>query len=360
MSAPRADDAAVLDGWWREVQATGALPREAALVQGRLVRQVGRATLPSGPVFVKVMAFVRGKDRLRYLLRPLPGAHEAAMLRAVAAAGVPCPEVVAVRTARRGPVPFRSMLVLRALDVATPTGAVPDAVSQLADRAALAARLLAAGLLHPDLNADNFVPLADGRLAVLDLQSMRPVRDRAAAGRRMAARLLLEAADVEPDRALGLLAAAGLCSADDGRVAAAAAAEAHAWLRQRVLRCLGTSTGFERRGTAWTVVEHRRRGELPPGRWRAGGAELLDCWLGQRLLEVCEARPPRLPALRRAPRWRARRQAVYIPRTMSDAEAERELDALRQARRRLGAVLDRAARPALAQLQRWRRPELAQ
>ena len=55
----RAEDAAVVADWWREVVATGTLPAGVEPVVGRLVRQVGRAQLPSGPVFVKVMAFPR-------------------------------------------------------------------------------------------------------------------------------------------------------------------------------------------------------------------------------------------------------------------------------------------------------------
>ena len=83
MNGPAAADAAVVARWWQHFVATGRLPAELPLVQGRLVRAVHRGELPSGPVFVKVMTFPRGKDRLRYLLRALPGEHEARMLAAV-------------------------------------------------------------------------------------------------------------------------------------------------------------------------------------------------------------------------------------------------------------------------------------
>ena len=58
---------------------------------------MGRGELPSGPVFVKVMSFPRSKDRVRYLLRPLPAAHEATWLRGMSYAKVPAPTVVEVR-----------------------------------------------------------------------------------------------------------------------------------------------------------------------------------------------------------------------------------------------------------------------
>jgi hypothetical protein len=101
------------------------------------------------------------------------------MLAATAAAGIPCPEVLAVRTLRRAGLPFRSLLVLRALPVRPETAGDGE---RLVEEAVLATRLLAAGIVHPDLHGGNFVRLADGRLAVLDLQSARLRRAAAAAG----------------------------------------------------------------------------------------------------------------------------------------------------------------------------------
>jgi hypothetical protein len=188
-AAAHPDDGAVLQRWWNEFASTGRLPNDLEPVQARLVRAVHRGELPSGPVYVKVMTFPRAKDRLRYLLRALPGAHEARMLRATAAAGIVCPEVVFVRTARRFGLPHRSMLVLRALAVRSPA---LDPAARLLGEAAVAARLLAAGIVHRDLHGENFVELQDGRLAVLDLQSAAMVRrpPGAAARIRAAARLL--------------------------------------------------------------------------------------------------------------------------------------------------------------------------
>lgn len=314
-------DAELLALWWREVLASGRLPAGVQPVQGRLLRQVGRGALPSGEVFLKVMAFPRGKDRLRYLLRLLPAAHEAAMLRRVAAAGLCCPAVVAVHTARRFLLPYRSMLVTRALPVAAaPPSLEPTAV--LALRADAALRLLAAGLFHPDLNPDNFVWLQDGRLAVLDLQSMRRCRHRARAALRMGARLLLEAVAVPVADAAARLEAAGFGRAEALR--REAARQGLRFLRSRVRRCLGTSTGFQRRRHGpW--VEYGIRGDLPAGSWQRCGPELRRAWLGQRLLQMFERRPPLLPRIRHNSLWFPGNWSAYIP----DSVAERARDELR-------------------------------
>jgi len=359
-------DAATIDGLWRQVRVTGGLPAAAAPVQSRLIRQVGRAELPSGPVFLKVMAFPRGKDRLRYLLRALPAVHEARMLRRVAAAGIPCPEVVAVRTARRFGLPHRSLLVVRALPVASASSNAP--VELLRRCAELAGRLLAAGLWHPDLHPDNFVPLEDGRLAVLDLQSMRSVgpgrRSKVRAARRMAARLLLEAALMPVTTALAELVRSGLIAAGDGvAVESLACDETLALLRTRVGRCLQTSTEYLRRWS-WRGSEHRRRGPLPAGKWMHGGTELYRCWVGQRLRELFDRQPPVLPAFRRNWRWLPGRNSLYIPATMAgdhrvlqfaeagferhawlwDRRQDRDLEALRELRARHARPLDPANR----------------
>jgi len=346
-----AGDDACLAAMWQEVLATGALPAAALPVRTRLVRAVGQVALPSGSAYLKVMSFPRAGDRLRYLLRALPSAHEAAMLLRARAAGIACPEVLAVRTARRGLLPFRSMLVLRALPVAADDAAPPQRLRQ---RAALARRLLDAGLFHPDLNADNFARLQDGGLAVLDLQSVRPVRARARAARRMAARLLLEAADVEPGDALAILADAGLAQSGDAGVERLAAATGRDWLVARVRRCWRTSTEFvaERRGLLRR--EHRRRGELPPGRW-VTGADLARCWEGQRLLEVLEGRPPVLLGFRAGWPWLPGECSVYVPATVAEERVRDELRAMTEAHRRLAATLCGRTPPPLRTLQAWRR-----
>ena len=101
-----AGEGAELEAWWRGFVAEGRLPEALQLVQGRLIRSVHKGPLGSGTVFVKTMSFPRAKDRLRYLLRALPAAHEAAMLRRAAAAGVRCPEVLAAFGERRLGLPL--------------------------------------------------------------------------------------------------------------------------------------------------------------------------------------------------------------------------------------------------------------
>ncbi len=346
-----AGDVAVLAAWWREVQATGALPATAASVRTRLVRQVGSDRLPSGPVFLKVMAFPRRSDRWRYLLRALPAAREAAMLHRVAAAGIPCPEVVAIRTARRRLWPHRSLLVLRALPVVV--DAAPPR-QRLREQAELARRLAAAGLFHPDLNPDNFVRLAAGPLAILDLQSLRPALDRVRAGQAMAARLLLEASELAVDEAVTILVASGLPGAGDASVVTRAARIARAQLRTRVRRCWQTSTEFVRVAFGFGGVEHRRRGELPAGRWVTGGAELAQCWHGERLLEVFEGRTPQLRAFRRKWSWLPGERAVYIPATVAEERVRDELRTLSEGHAKFGPLMVGGALPPLLALQAWR------
>lgn len=325
------DDAAVIEHWWQQwLQHPQALPPGLTLVQGRLIRSVGRGQLPSGEVFVKLMAFPRAKDRLRYCLRPLPAAHEARLLAATAAVGVPCPEVVAVRTARRGAWPRASMLVLRALPAAA-SPAPPE--RELEDRATLARCLLDHGIWHPDLNAGNFVRLADGRLAVLDLQSAR--RRSLARCRRgriaVAARLLRDAAALPPVAVDDALMRSGLLQ-DESMIAAAsvrADAEARAWLRGRILRCWRESTDFTVRcnlsGRTW-----RRRGYDGEVTEIRGGRELIDCWMGDRALEVMENRKPSLVALFRRWRWFPGPVCAYIPASFDATNLGAELMVLQE------------------------------
>ena len=311
-----ADDGAVLQRWWDTFVATGTLPPGLELVQTRLVRAVNRGDLPSGPVYVKTMTFPRAKDRLRYLLRALPGAHEARMLGAVAAAGIPCPEVMFVRTARRFGLPFRSLLVLRALS----TGASADPARRLSDEAAVAARLLARGIVHHDLHSGNFVELADGRLAVLDMQSAactpRPPSVRVRM--RVAARLLQDRPATDAAAATTAFVGAGLLgsAADVERVLAAVATLRARFVRTRIRRCLGESTEFTRR-IGLGGVEHRARGELPPGTWRAG-RDARRVWLGQRVLQVLEGRPPVFPAFLHKWWWLGGGGALYVPAAYSE------------------------------------------
>jgi hypothetical protein len=311
-----AADAAVVARWWQAFVAAGDLPADLAPVQTRLVRGVYRGALPSGPVFVKAMAFPRAKDRLRYAFRALPGAHEAAMLQRLAAAGVPAPAVVAVRTRRAGLLPAHSLLVLRALPVVAET-AVPAV--RIADEAALVLRLLAAGVVHGDLHTGNFVRLADGRLAVLDLQSATPVApvraDRRALRVRLAANLLQD----RPAELAGALRRAGLLR-DDGETREAlarAGARARAFQRGRVGRCLAESTEFTRAWRGWGC-EHRRR-DAAAGRWLAV-ADALAAWRGQRVRELAGAGAGPFLGCRR--HWPLlRRGALLVPDDVGEAAA---------------------------------------
>ncbi len=342
-----AADEAVLAAWWRTFLATARLPDELELVHGRLVRSVRRGELPSGPVHVKAMAFPRAKDRLRYLLRPLPGAHEAAMLRSVAAAGVPCPEVVAVRTARRCGLPFRSLLVLRSLPVALP--AAEDGRRRLRDELALVERLLAAGIVHHDLHGGNFVRLVDGRLAVLDMQSARlrsVAHARSPAVRAMlGARMLREREDVGDEEGLAELAAAGFVEgAALDVVRQRLERERRRWHRTRLQRCFGESTEF-RRGWRWNGCEHSWRGAPLPGRWQPH-PRARAVWLGQRLLQLEQGRALVFPAFFRKWWWLGGGGALYVPATCHDGRIDAEVEAAT-------AAADRADR-ILAGVARWK------
>ncbi len=343
MTGPRGalagDDAAAIEGWWQHFVALGGPPDAWTLVQRRLIRSVHRADLPSGPVYIKTMSFPRAKDRLRYAMRALPLAHEAAMLGAVATAGLRCPEVVAVRTARRFGLPFRSMLVLRALPVALPVAPAEASPIALREAAAVAARLLAAGIEHRDLHAGNFLRLIDGDLAVLDLQSanrhrharlQRPHRIAAAA------RLLREHLEVMPlgagPGAMAVVEAelvAGGLLGDPEEVAEAhqlAGRELAHYRRSRVQRCLGESTEFRRRWR-WSGVLHQLRGELPPGRWLPLTREARQQWLGQRARQVFENRPPVFPAFFHKWWWLGGKGSLYVPRACSEDRIEAEQSA---------------------------------
>jgi len=321
-------DAAALQALWRHFLAEGTLPDTFQPVQGRMVRSVHRGRLPSGPIYTKSMCFPRAKDRLRYLLRMLPLAHEAAVLRHAAARGILVPEVLAVYGKRRFGLPWRTLLVLRELPVA----AVCETPRQrLRDAAQVASRLLAAGIEAEDLHAGNFLRCQDGRLAVLDLQSAQ-ARRRAFTDRntrlRTAARLLQELLPAEPDD-LAALTDAGLLhdAAEAAQVAdLAVAAAAHYW-RGRMRRCLEEATGFVCRWS-WRGREHALRQALPAGHWVALSRP-LEVWIGQRALHLWAGEAPAFPAVRRS-WWRPGCGALYVPQSLP---AQQQTAALERARR---------------------------
>jgi hypothetical protein len=321
-------DTEVLSRWWEGFLATGQVPAELELVQGRLIRSVHRGELPSGTVYVKTMTFPRAKDRLRYAFRALPATHEAAMLGAVAAAGVRCPEVVAVHTARRAGLPFRSMLVLRALPVVPePT----DVAKRLHDEAVVGAKLLAKGIEHRDLHGGNFVRLTDGTLAVLDLQSAsQHAAPREAPGDRVAAaaRLLREHLAASDEVAAALCASGLLRNREEiaGARARAAAEQLH-FQRGRVLRCLGESTEFTRE-LRWNGILHRTREPLPEGYWLPPSAQARQQWLGQRARQVFGGAGSAslvFPAFFRKWWWPRAKGTLYVPRTCSEVRIHAEL-----------------------------------
>jgi hypothetical protein len=304
-----ARDLAQLDAWLAECAAApGQLPAGVEPVQTRLVRAVGRGQLPdTGPVFFKVMAFPRRADRLRYWLRALPAQHEAAMLCAARAAGVACPEVLAV-VAQRGGLgrPRLSVLVTRGLDL------LPEQPPGLSACAVLAGRLCAAGVVHPDLHAGNFLSLRDGRTAVLDLQSARRARLGVSLRRRRQLAVRLLAADwPQPEVATALLPAGLINAAQLPAAVGAAAAWRAAAQRRRVARCLVESTEFAVQRRFWGVLRQRR--ELRAGgEWVHGGRGLRQAWLGARYREVMHEEPSQLGALFCNWWWLPARCSVYI------------------------------------------------
>ncbi len=313
--------AAVLARWRDQCRAVpGGLPRDCVPVQARLVRAVGRGHLPGlGDAYVKVMAFPRARDRLRYSVRPLPAVHEARVLGALAvrAPDVPCPRVLDVVADRAFGFPVLSVLVTAGLPV--DRRARPD----LAALAAVTARLATVGVFHPDLNTSNFVPLDDGRIGVLDLQSAR-LRSGALGRRlrlRMAAKLLLDAggpdADPEPIAAAGLVA-----GADVGALRGAVRRLAIDQLRRRIARCHQESTEFRVRWR-WNGREVRRRDAPSELHSIRGGAEIPEMWVGDRVAEVLDGRTPRLAGVFRKWRWLPGQNAAYI-RGQDDRSISRE------------------------------------
>ena len=327
IAAADAADAAVLAQWWQHFVTTGRMPDHLEPVQGRLIRTVHRGVLPSGPVHLKAMTFPRAKDRWRYLLRPLPAVHEARLLQAVAAAGIPAPAVVAVHVARRGLWPARSLLVLRSLPVVAET-LPPDL--RLRDEAALAVRLLAAGIVHRDLHSENFVRLADGSLAVLDLQSARCGGQPGRAVYRATAARLLRDRTGDPASLAAVLRSAGLLR-DDTEVAMAiarAAAERAHHARGRVLRCLQESTEFTRRVTL-RGCEYRRRGSVGEGRWIWGDRSLREAWLGQRVRELRSGTAPVFCAYFQKWWWFGGGAGLYVAPDCNDVWIQEQVRAAR-------------------------------
>lgn len=334
--------ATTIEAWWRHFAATGTAPADWRHVQSRLIRAVHRAELDGHSVFVKTMTFPRAKDRLRYSVRPMPTAHEARLLRALARGGVRCPAVLAERSRRRFGLPLRAMLVLEGLD-AEPA----DPVRDFAACAALALAMLRAGVVHRDLHFGNFLRLADGSLAVIDLQSAR-LRSAPADGRdeRLAAAAWLLFSGGEAVRGRGdELVASGLLVDADEVAAAAARAERQAteWRRRRAMRCFQESTQFAVRWSPLgrTVTRRPAASRPPDVRWRRGGAAFWAAWIGDQLRSEA-GHAPQFAALR-TDWWRAASRHALLGPTADAAFAS----ALAAAHAAYRAAAERLALPPL-------------
>lgn len=312
------------------------LPDGVRGVQSRLVRIVGCGELPGlGTAYLKLMAFPRGKDRLRYAFRALPAEHEAGLLRRLAAADatLAVPEPLAVLARRRRGLPWVSVLVTRALPLA-----VDGPPASLAEAAELASRLARLGLFHPDLQAKNLPRLADGRLGLLDLQSAR--WGGRALGARERLRMAEKLAAEHPGEALEPLADAGLVTHGElAQLARAAEAQRAADLERRIRRCWTTSTEFiARRSLAG--AEYRRRASAGDAAERlvlSGGRELRALWLGDRACEILDGSAPSFVRLCADPWWLGGRHRLYIsePGDVSVVDRRRSdlLDGCRRWRR---------------------------
>ncbi len=285
-----------LEEWVRSCAVSpGALPPGVEHVQSRLIRAVGRGEIPSvGTAFVKVMGFPRGKDRLRYVHRTLPGRHEAQVLDIVAARapGLPVPEVLAWAGSRSfGCVPRVSVLVTRGLEVDA-EAPVPD----LAARIAAARQLCDAGVEHGDLHPDNFVRLVDGRTAALDLQSASVHAGSLGVGARL--RVVAKLIESEDGSAVDAAVDGGLLRATEREVACHHVARLRVQtIDRRVRRCLQESSEFVRNiGVA--AVRHARRGSPAESALvRLPARDALPLWIGDRVLEVIDGRVPLLTGI---------------------------------------------------------------
>jgi len=306
MDLSGADQTRLAEWWQAALAGPQQLPSGLELVHARLVRSVGRGVLPDrGPVHVKLMWFPRAKDRMRYATRPLPGVHEAKMFQHCRTHGLRVPVVVAVRARRQFGLPRLSMLVTASLTVRSE----PPTVESMVE---VVQQLIAAGLFHPDLHAGNFLPLEDGSVAVIDLQSAR-VRSGGLSGRdrqAMFAKLLDPTQGTRADRLGEALVQQGVCSTDEISLATAeGAALSRRELARRIRRCLRESTEFSVRSSLFGTL-YRRRVADTLGESVEGGSELIRYWIGDRCLETLDSRTPICRALYRG-RW-PRRHRLYV------------------------------------------------
>lgn len=312
-------EAAVLARWLAACRAApGELPPGVDTVHRRLVRVVGRGHLPGGGLaFLKVMAFPRARDLLRYSVRPIPARREATMLARIDALGlgIELPEVLAVVAERRFGLPRLSVLVTRGLPLAAGPGEGSAGLLGVEEAARVGARLAAAGVWQRDLHRHNVLRLEGGKVGLLDVQSAR-IFDRPLSARErceMAVKLLSTSS---PDEDPAQLVTAGLVEASRlESVVRRVRSQRRADRTRQVLRCLRASSVFRvERPEAGARVYLRR--DLEPSIDRDGWAEVgrdgLALWLGDRFLEVVDGRAPSLLAMRRNAWWRRAPDKVYI------------------------------------------------
>lgn len=304
------EDLRQIDAWWEEiVRAPGRLPDGVSLVLSRLVRVVGRGALPSGvEVYLKLMGFPRAKDKLRYLVRALPAVHEASILRYLGTTDIRVPEVMAARGLRRRGLPHACALVTRALPVVErelQPDPVLDVVFALRD----------AGVFHPDLHSDNFLPLEDGAVGVLDMQSARrrrviPLEDTTRMLVTLVAHRAYQGADVQPW--CEALRVRGYDEQSVGRIRDLAVKVNTRSRCDWMQRCLKESTQFTvRPGVFRTRYERRAMAET--GVWVEGGTEMFRYWMGDRALEILAGATPVLAALDRPRKGTPGRHMVRLP-----------------------------------------------
>lgn len=183
-------------GRWRVVAARLELAEMTALLE--VVRDGGevgeavasgrggtrRVTLRGGKVvFVRQYrrgGLVRRLVRELFLLRPPRPLLELAATEAARAAGCHVPIVHAVAVEERGPF-YRGWIVTSAIEGARPfvdvlAAAGRDERAGLLQQAGRAiAALVAAGVDHPDLNGNNLLVDAAGRIAIIDFDRARVV-----------------------------------------------------------------------------------------------------------------------------------------------------------------------------------------
>ncbi|MEO0480153.1 MAG: hypothetical protein AAF196_11795, partial [Planctomycetota bacterium] len=290
--------------------AGGRFPDEIEVVQSRLIRSVGRVRGPDGRfVYLKAMTFPRLKDRIRYLFRALPGRHEARMLEVLrqrAGEELPGPRPLGVVARRRGVWPAVSVLALEGLDVADPSEVTFDEAVRVAEK------LASIGFEHPDLHSGNLLRLRDGRVAVLDFQSAQTVSGPLgeAARARLATKLwqgVWPEADPEALVQHGLIGTSVLPKVMEG-----ASVEQRRNLERRILRCLRTSTEFQRRRGPF-FSEHTRRGVPGPvERVVPTQVSARELWLGDRVRELVDGVSPLLAGARLGLGPGSRRGALYI------------------------------------------------